>query len=91
MEKTEMNKVKWNTPDSIDGERSIKQHAFISAQRKSAFWEEPHKGNKSLCSNMGISDDGHRYIPLERIESEPLDESKACKKCLRSYLKQKEQ
>jgi len=76
-----MKKVIWNTPVNHDDSGSLKQHAFISAER-GRFYEEKYEGNRALCScRLGIINEDERFIKLSEIEPEEFDESKACKKC----------
>lgn len=78
----------WNAPCSLDGERTGKQHAFIAAKRRKAFWMEPHDGNRTLCSSRkGIINENEEFIPAEDIESEEMFEHLACKTCLKIYKK----
>lgn len=49
-------KIVWHTPDSMDGERTFKQHGFISAPR-GKFYEEKYQGNKAMCNRGGVIDE----------------------------------
>lgn len=73
--------VKWLTLDSMDGERSIKQHAFI-AKIKTAPYSCDYSGNISLCGKIVATREGPEELAIEEIDSEPLDESNVCKTCL---------
>ena len=73
--------MKWNTTLSSDGEREMKQHFFIEAER-GAYYEDKYKGNKTLCSRLGVSD-GERYLKVDELKGEALNKEKACKTCFR--------
>ncbi len=75
--------VVWQTLDGMDGERTLKQHAFIPAQR-GAFYEDKYNGNKALCSKSGIHD-GDKFVNIENEYSEEINEGSCCKKCLKIY------
>ncbi len=75
--------VVWKTLDSMDGERTLKQHAFIPDKR-GAFYEDKYDGNKALCSKSGIHD-GDKFVNIENELSEDIDEVSYCKKCLKIY------
>lgn len=81
--------IKWHTPDSADGERTLKQHAFISAKR-GHWYSEKYDGNKSLCSKSGVHD-GDVYVSIDKVEEEPFNPKTACSRCFKIYLPLKTQ
>lgn len=76
-------KVKWLTLENSTGERVLKQHAYIPKTKKTPWTLEEYEGNTSLCSKAFASDDGEIASSFDDLESEPLDESIACKICMR--------
>lgn len=74
--------VRWFTPESADGERTLKQHAFVHHVRRTPYINEPYNGNKALCSNGGIMNESEEYDTIEKIESEPQSDD-CCKICRR--------
>ena len=79
--------VIWSTMDNQHGEVSLKQHAYMSVQRKRPWSGELYEGNKTLCSKLGASYDGEIYTTIDRIDSEAISEN-ACKKCLKIFHNQ---
>ena len=77
--------IKWFTPDSEDGERTLKQHAFIHKIRKAKYTREEYNGNISLCGRIAISEDGERSCDWVAIEAEMHSPLKACKLCNSIY------
>lgn len=75
-------KIKWFTPDSEDGERSLKQHAYTHNIQRIRYTHDKYEGNKALCCRSFVSNDGERGIAFSDIEHENFNPSKACKKCL---------
>lgn len=73
--------IVWNAPESCDGERTLLQHAFVSKQR-GKWHEDKYDGNQSLCGKIGIANESEKYIPLNEIEKEDFDKTKACKRCV---------
>ena len=73
-------KLIWNTPLSQDGERKLRQHAFIQKQR-GKWYQEKYEGNVSLCRNVSIVDESERFIKVSEIELEPFNIEICCKKC----------
>lgn len=81
-------KVKWFTPESIDGERTWSQHTFMSATRKTPYIGEEYEGNRMLCnSRRGIDDEDELFMNFNKIEPEKFNENRVCKKCLKIYNK----
>lgn len=77
-------KIVWATLANHDDTKVLKQHAFKSTKRGDIIIGK-YDGNISLCGKIGAHD-GLRFLPIEKIENENLSESKACKKCLQSYI-----
>lgn len=77
--------IKWFAPDSEDGERSLRQHAFVHKVCKTAWIREEYNGNISLCKGGSLNDGEEKNTAFVDIEGEQFDESKACKKCLKIY------
>lgn len=75
--------IVWNSPDSSDGERGLKQHGFVSVMANPVY-RDPYPANLSLCKRISLSD-GYKKIPIEEIEPEVLNEEKACKICLKIF------
>lgn len=75
--------VKWLTLDSMDGERSIKQHAFVHRTKTEFYTGIDYSGNTSLCGKIVATKEGPEELTIEEIESEPLDENNVCKICLK--------
>lgn len=83
MENTlENKKIVWTTVDNIYGESTLKQHAYIEAERR-AFYEEKYWGNKALCDKGGVND-GDRFVHIDEIQAEEIHEN-CCKRCLKIY------
>ena len=74
--------VKWLTLDSMDGDRSIKQHAF-TGKTKTDFYTGKYEGNISLCGKIVATKEGPEELTIGEIESEPLNENNVCKICLK--------
>ena len=75
----------WNTADSTDGERSLRQHFFIPFKR-GKFWEDEYIGNTAICSRrIGLADENERYVTIDNIDPEE-QKSNCCKKCLKEFL-----
>jgi hypothetical protein len=79
-------KLVFNSPDSHDGERRLKQHIFKSKMIYPIFYDV-HEGNESLCSRISIGDENYRLLHIDKIEPEELDEENCCKHCLKIYKK----
>jgi hypothetical protein len=80
-----METVKWFSPDSADGERSLKQHAFIAYTRKRAWTHEEYEGNRAVCNRKaGIMNENEEFDPIDKIEGEELKEDRCavCKEIL---------
>lgn len=80
MENTIQTNVVWNAPENRYGEKTLSQHAFVSAIR-GRYYEEKYEGNRSLCGKIGIGNENEQYLRLDEIESEHFDSIKACKRC----------
>jgi hypothetical protein len=76
-----MEQLKWVTPESSDGERTLKQHAFISAIRKRKYTLEEYPGNRALCSHRaGMMNENEEFEPFDKIEGEDQKEN-CCSLC----------
>lgn len=74
------------SPDSRDGERSLKQHCFISKQIQPIF-SKNYMGNESLCKKYGlVNDTDNKYLGLDEIKTENLDQNNICKNCLKKAV-----
>ncbi|MGE8528493.1 hypothetical protein [Chryseobacterium rhizosphaerae] len=82
----ENRKIVWSTVESMDGERTLKQHAYIETNR-GAFYEQKYSGNKALCNKGGVSD-GDKFVHINDIDTEEIKDN-CCKKCLKIYNKLK--
>lgn len=80
------NMIKWVTPESADGERTLKQHAFVHHVRSSPYIGEPYNGNRALCNKGGIMNEREEYEPIDKITSEDQVED-CCKICRKLSLK----
>ena len=64
-------------------------HCYYGRKRKDdvgRYTGETHDGNSALCNKKyGISEDGSSFLPIDKIIPDPLDKSKACKRCLKIY------
>lgn len=65
-----MMKIKWFTPDSYDGERTLSQHAFVHKERKT-YLGEKYDGNISLCGKKGYT-----KFPIINLAQQKYKESK---------------
>jgi len=77
-------RVLFATLESVDGERTLKQHGYTEAMR-GAWYSEKYKGNKQLCNKNGGVHDGDKFVSMDEINSEEIDRNNCCKKCLRIY------
>jgi len=76
--------VVWATMSNID-ETRLSTHGFYSRIRSGLFGEQ-YYGNGSLCNkNYGVSEDGETFLPITKIDAEPLNEETACKRCLKIF------
>lgn len=80
-----MGKIKWVTLDTMDGERSLKQHAFKHRDAKVPWTAEPYEGNVSLCGNVHASSPYNEELQeaFSKLNGESVDTSNICKSCLR--------
>lgn len=59
-------------------------HCYYGRERK--FMGEKYNGNSALCNKkLGVSEDGDSFLPIDKINSDPLNESAACQRCLKIY------
>ena len=79
----DVTKLVWAMVDSDDG-MNLSLHCYYGRERK--FCGEKYSGNSALCNKKrGVSEDGDTFIPIDKINSTALDESTACKTCLRIF------
>lgn len=66
-------------------------HCYYGNKRKDStgqFTGETHDGNSALCNkNLGISEDGDSFLPINAIKPDELNRNAACKRCLKAYDK----
>jgi hypothetical protein len=77
--------IVWNAPCSLDGERTMKQHAFKDREFMSFHGE--YFGAQSLCEKITITEDEEIWLSVDKISPQILNESRACKICLSKYKK----
>jgi hypothetical protein len=79
--------IVWESFDSSDGERTLKEHAYRNRALKR--WGESYIGATALCDNKkGGSEDGETYLPTAQIAgSEKPRMLNTCKKCLKIWNK----
>lgn len=76
-------KIKWCTLDSYDGERTLKQHAFVSAFRKRSITRETYEGNHALCNHRaGVMNENEEFEPFDKIDAE-VQKPDCCAVCAR--------
>lgn len=78
-----MTEIKWVTLDNANGEKSLKQHAFIAKVKKDKWTREDYLGNISLCKRVYASGwrDEERAQDFNELDNEPVSNN-ACKICL---------
>lgn len=80
----------WTWMENHDASHSA-LHCYYGRKRKDdvgRFTGETHDGNSALCNKkFGISEDGSSFLSIDKIVSDLLDESLACKRCLKIYKK----
>lgn len=69
----------WTTREGVNGNIG-KQHAYTPKISSGG-----NKRNVSLCGRLCIIGEDEKSEMFDAIEHEPLDRSKACKKCLKIY------
>ena len=74
-------RIVWDTIATSDGEGSIKQHAFISAERGDMY-EEKYMGNRMLCNGNSGAHDSEKFVDITNQASEPISDT-CCKTCLK--------
>jgi hypothetical protein len=72
---------KFYTPDSKNGQTSLKQHVFI-AKKIQPIFSKSYMGNQSLCTKYGLVDDtDNKHLELKEIQGEDFDEKNICLSC----------
>ena len=80
-------RVLFATLESVDGERTLKQHGYTEAMRGD-WYSEKYQGNKQLCNKKRGVHDGDKFVSMDDINSEEIDRNNCCKKCLKIYYLQ---
>jgi hypothetical protein len=80
-------KIVWNQLDSMDGERTLSQHAFKNKEFNKKWLGETFIAAESLCGKFSVSDNGENMLSTEELHPEELREHDACKTCLRIFKK----
>jgi len=80
--------VVWSEQENLTATASA-LHGYYPNDRISGidvYTGESHLGNSALCNKgMGVSEDGESFLPIADVPVSKLNESVACKKCLRIY------
>lgn len=76
-------KIKWLQLSNSDDTASLKQHGYVRRVCKAPYTLEQYIGNRSLCGKAMVSEDGETAMDFFLIEPEKLNESIACKTCLK--------
>ena len=78
----------WIRADNADATNTLKQHCYITFDRKIPYTLEPYIGNKMLCNSRGgLVNPDELFVDISDLSSEKLDVNKCCKKCLSMYYK----
>ena len=81
-------KLVWTWMENEDATHAA-LHCYYGAKRKDLLGKytgDTHDGNSALCNKRyGISEDGDSFLPIDKIIASPLNEEKACKRCLKIY------
>jgi hypothetical protein len=75
--------MKWLTLENADATATGKQHAYIHKVCMTPYIREKYDGNISLCGRSCCINEDELRVSYNDLESEPLNESKACKLCLK--------
>jgi len=75
--------MKWLTLENAEATAVGKQHAYIHKVCKTPYIHEEYDGNISLCGRSCCINEDELRVAYNELESEPLDETKACKLCLK--------
>jgi hypothetical protein len=81
----ESEEIVWESFDSSDGERTMKEHAFKN--RVIEHWYENYIGATALCDKTkGGSEDGETYLSTDQIAGTDTPKMlNTCKKCLKIW------
>lgn len=80
--------MKWLQLDNEFATATGKQHCYIHKVCKIPILEDEYDGNISLCERAQVIDEDETRIPYVNLDYETLDESKACKICLKKFKEQ---
>lgn len=80
--------LKWLQVSNADDTATLKQHAYVHKVCKVQYTGEKYNGNISLCGRSSVINEDELRISIEELDSEPLNESGACKLCLKKYFNQ---
>lgn len=78
--------MKWLRLENAEATATLKQHAYIPHVCKAPWTHEKYDGNISLCGRSSCINEDELRTAYDEMESEPLDENKACKICLKLKL-----
>jgi hypothetical protein len=78
-----MKTIKFATLENEAVTIALKQHAYIEAER-GAWYSEKYQGNKQLCGKGGVHD-GDKFVSIDEINDEGINQKGICKKCLKIY------
>lgn len=79
--------MKWLEADNDSGTKT-KQHAYIHHVCMAPYTREKYDGNISLCRRSSVINEDELRTSYNDLEFEPLNESNACKICLKKYHQQ---
>jgi len=74
--------VAWATLENFEGEKKLKQHAFVPDMTHGN-----NEGHTSLCGRIGMHDDDFKSVLFNTViyESELINHKIVCPDCLRIY------
>lgn len=75
--------MKWLQVENSGATAMLKQHAYIHHVCRVPYIGEKYDGNISLCKRSSVINEDELRIAYNDLDSEPLNESKACKICLK--------
>ena len=78
--------VKWEAPENSTESGTLKQHGFVKVDRQYSTSRLWYKANMSLCGKIGIHD-GDKFVHIDEVPNEELNELIACKSCANAYSK----
>lgn len=79
-----MSRIKhiWFTPDSADGQRTLKQHAYYDIVRIRPITGEAYQSNRAACSaRHSLSKEGPEDVQIEEMNGEIHQPDNMCKIC----------